>query len=156
MSNYIGQTIINTTDDIRNVQHDFSNFTAFNNVLIVYAAAVCIGFATKEMIADLMNEAVYPLLLFLTKNSITGYLFKKTLEKVKHNPTLYIILHKLGAIFWIIFVWIIILWLTYFIFTKLIKIDLVTDKVNIIQDIIKYITKQEKPYKIKQEDDINK
>ena len=35
MSNYIGQTVITTTDDIRNVQHDFSNFTAFNNVLIV-------------------------------------------------------------------------------------------------------------------------
>lgn len=151
MSDYIGQSIINTTDNIRNVQHDFSNFTAFNNMLIVYAAAVCIGFATKDMISDLMNEAVYPFLLFWTKHSITGYLFKKTLEKVKNNPILYTILHKIGAIFWIIFVWIIILWLTYFIFTKLIKIDLISDKINIIQDITKYLTNQEKPYKVKQE-----
>ena len=153
MSNYIGQTVTTTTDDIRNVQHDFSNFTAFNNVLIVYAAAVCIGIATKEMISELMSEAVYPFLLFWTKNSITGYLFKKTLEKIKHNPILYIILHKLGAILWIIFVWIIILWLTYLIFTKLIKVDLISDKINIIQDITRYLTNQEKSYKVNQEND---
>lgn len=151
MSNYIGQTVITTTDDIRNVQHDFSNFTAFNNILIVYAAAVCIGFATKDMIKDLMDEAVYPFLLFWTKYSMTGYLFKKILEKIKHNPIVYIIVHKIGAIFWIIFVWIIILWLTYFIFTKLIKIDLISDKINIIQDITRYLTNQEKSYKTKQE-----
>ncbi len=145
-NNYIGGAIINTTDNIRNIQKDFSSFTTYNNLLIVIAAAVCIGFATREMITDIMNKVIFPILLFWTERSVSVQLYKKIIEKSKSIPFLSMLLIKFGEVLWIIFVWIIILWLTYVIFKKLIKIDLLTEKINIIQDITRYLTSQEKQH----------
>lgn len=57
-----------------------------------------------------------------------------------------LILEKFGII-WIVIVWIVIIWLTYLVFTKLIKIYLASRNVNFIQDIIKYVIRQENLYK---------
>jgi large-conductance mechanosensitive channel len=147
-NNYLGTAIINTTDNILNIQKDFSAFTAYNNLLIIIAAAVCIGFATREMITDIMNTVLLPLFLFLTERTLSVQLYKKIIEKSKSIPILTMIFIKFGEIVWIIFVWIIILWMTYLIFKKLIKIDLLTEKINVIQDITKYLTNQEKKHYI--------
>jgi large-conductance mechanosensitive channel len=149
-NNYIGTAILNTTDNIRNIQRDFSSFTTYNNLLIIIAAAVCVGISTREMISDIMNNAIYPILLFWTENSISVKLYKKIIEKTNSFPFLTMLLLKMGEILWIIFVWIIILWMTYFIFKKLIKIDLISEKINVIDDITRYLTNQEqKPIKNK-------
>jgi large-conductance mechanosensitive channel len=147
----LGQTAFDSTNSILNLQKNFSNFTSYNGTLIIYAAAVCIGFATKDMISDIMNTAILPFLLFWSKHSIIGLLFIKIIDKFKKYPTFSLFLIKIGSIFWIILVWIIILWLTYFIFTKLIKVDVISNRVYFLQDIIKYATKQEQSYINKEE-----
>jgi len=143
--NPVEQTVLTTTNNVLNTQKDFSNFTAYNNELIIYAAAVCIGFATKDMISDIMNEAILPLLVFITKKSFSRFIFYKIIENLKDFPVISLILEKIAIIIWIVIVWIVILWLTYLVFTKLIKIDIISRNVNFIQDIIKYAIRQEQP-----------
>jgi hypothetical protein len=47
-NNYIGTAIFQIRqNNIRNIQRDFSSFTTYNNLLIMYLATVCVGISTK-------------------------------------------------------------------------------------------------------------
>lgn len=140
----IGGDIINTTNSVQNAENDFKNFTAFNNLFIIFASAICVGMATRDMISDIMNKTILPLLLYLTEHNIYHSIYIKIVHNTKLYPTLNVILIKFGELIWIFIVWFIILLLTYIIFRKVIKVDLVTSKVNIIQNITRYITGEEK------------
>lgn len=139
----IGQKIINTTDDLKNVQKDFANFTAYNNLFIIIAASVCIGIATRDVISDIMNDTLLPLIAFIFKHGIFYLLYNKILTITHKHPTLNIIIQHIGKLIWLILVWVLTLFLVYFIFKKLIKIDFISDKINFVQDVTKYLTKQE-------------
>lgn len=145
---YLGEAVINTAENVKQIQTDFHNFTALNSIFIVIASAVCVGIITKDTISDIMNEAILPLLLYWGKRSLSYLLYTKALEKTMSYPSVYIVLTKLGKLVWIIIVWIIVLFIVYIIFRKLIKIDLISSKVNLVQDMTKYVIGQENRRKI--------
>jgi large-conductance mechanosensitive channel len=139
----IGRTIIDTTEHVKNVQKDFLSFTGYNQMFIVTASAICIGIATKDMVTDVMNEAILPVITFITQKSISYFLYTKALEKTMKYPLVNILLQKVARLLWLLLVWLLILYVTYIAFKGLIKLDLVTDKINIIQGVTKYVTRQE-------------
>lgn len=140
----VGQRIINTTETVKKAQQDFQSFTTYNNTFLVVASAICVGIATKDMVTDIMNEAVLPIVTFLTERSISYFVYSRTLEKTAKYPFLNLLLRKLGSLLWVVLVWLLILYVTYIAFKALIKIDLVTDKVELIQGVTRYVTGQEK------------
>jgi hypothetical protein len=147
----IGKTIIDSTEHVKNVQKDFLSFTGYNQMFIVTASAICIGIATKDMITDVMNEAILPVITFLTEKSISYFLYTKALEKTIKYPLVNILLQKVAHLLWLLLVWILILYVTYIAFKALIKLDLVTDKINIIQGVTKFVTRQEQQPRVQPE-----
>ena len=124
---------------IKNAQREFLNFTAYNNMLILCAAAICVGLATKEAISDIMHEIILPLILFFGKRSLDYFVYLKALEHSIHLPWLHYLIKGIGKLICIFLVWLIILYITYIIFKGIIKIDIVSDKVNIVQGTVNYI-----------------
>lgn len=141
----LGKTIIDTTENVRKVQSDFQKQTSLNNMFIVIASAVCVGIITKDTISDIMNEAILPLVLFFGKMSISYFVYTKALEKTANWPAINIILQKLGKLLWIVLIWLLVLYVVYILFKGLIKIDLVTGKIDLLQGVTSYVTRQEAP-----------
>lgn len=134
----IEQTVVQTTEPVRRFQQNFKTLTT-NTVIVLVACAVCIGFATKDMISNIMNESILPIISYFAVKSIPYFLYNKALQISKYNEILTLIISKLGLSIWIILVWIITLYLTYIAFRIITRIDVITDKVNMIQGISKYI-----------------
>ena len=130
-------TILDTAQTVKAVQKDFQEFTS---LFVVTAAAVCVGLATRTMIEDLMNEAVLPLLQYLLQKSLSYIIFSKLLQETKSLPFIYLVLTKISKVMWIIFLWLIVLYLTYVSYKAFIKIDLITNQVNLVEDVTKYVT----------------
>jgi large-conductance mechanosensitive channel len=140
----VGKYIIDTTESVKSAQKDFQKFTTYNEVFLVTAAAICVGMATRDMVTDIMNEVILPVVTYMIENGISYFLYKKALERAGSYPLLYQVLSKFGHILWIVLVWILILYVTYVAFKALIKIDLITDKADIVQKITRYITQEHK------------
>jgi hypothetical protein len=126
-------------DSIKNIQKDFMNFTSYNNILILGAASICIGLATKDAISDFMNQVVLPFILFLANGSVTYLSYLKAVQHSLKFPWLNAIVKACGKTVWILLVWFLILYITYAVFKKIIVIDLITSKVNLVEDLKKYI-----------------
>ena len=141
----IGKAIIDTSESIRKVQHDFQNFTSYNALFVVMASAICVGMITKETVTDIMNEVVLPLILFLGKRSISYFIYTKALERTASYPAINLLLQKLGHLVWIMIVWILVLYIVYVIFKRVIRLDFVSGKVDLVQNVTGYVTKQEAP-----------
>ncbi len=137
-------TIITTAEGIRNTQKDFQKFTAYNNLFIVLASAVCVGIITKDAISDIMNEAILPVVIFFGKKTISYFLYTKALEKTTSYPIINLLISKFGKLVWIILTWILVIYVVYVLFKKLIRFDLVSSKTELLEDITRYITGQEK------------
>ena len=138
------KNIIDNVEVLKNFQKQFQTFTAYNNVLISIASAVCIGMATKEVITNIMNEILLPIIASLSNTSITYILYKKAVEHTKFSGFLNAIIIYFGKFIWIMLVWFLILYLTYVLFKTLIKTDLLTGKLQLLEDITRSFTKQEK------------
>jgi large-conductance mechanosensitive channel len=134
----IDQSVIQTTEPIRKFQQNFKHFTT-NIIIVLIACAVCIGFATKDMISSIMNESILPIISYFAVKSIPYFLYNKALQISKYNEIITLIIHKLGLSLWIIIVWILTLYLTFIVFKLITRVDVLTDKVNLIQDISKYV-----------------
>lgn len=141
----IGKTIIDTTENIRNLQKDFSSFTSYNEMFVMFASAICVGMATRDMVSDIMNETLLPLVLFISQRGITYLVYTKLLEKTTTYPTLKLVIQHIAKLAWIVLVWILTLYLVYLIFKKLIKLDLITDKVDLVQGVTGYLMRKEPP-----------
>jgi len=128
-----------TGDKIKSAQQNFLQFTAYNNMLIIGAAAICIGLATKEAITQLLNQVILPLILYFGKTSLNYFVYLKALEHSMHLPWLHNLIKGIGRTLWIFIVWIIILYLTYVVFKQVIRIDLITSKVNLVESAANYI-----------------
>lgn len=129
----IGNTILNTTHKVQEDYDLFKTYTTQKQIIII-ASAVCIGFATKEVITNIMNEIILP---FLT--SIGTYtLFQFALNNV-HNKFIYIIIKKTGLLIWFIFSWLIIIFIVYLFLTKFIQINPLAFDLSVINTGTKFI-----------------
>ena len=124
---------------IKAQQQDFMKFTAYNNVLIIGAAGICIGLATKEAISEFLNDIILPFILFLSQHSIFHQFIQKSIDKTSFMPYLFEFLKAIFKTSWIFTVWLLILYITYIVFQKIIKIDLVTSKVDLVESAAKYV-----------------
>jgi hypothetical protein len=142
-SDTLSHNILHTTQELKKEQKQFIEFTTYG-VFIVIASAICVGMATRDLISDAMNEAFLPLIMFFGKTNMFYIAYTKLLEKTQKMSFVYVLLQKLGKLIWIILIWFLTLYLTYFIFQKLIRVDLITDKIDFISNITKYFTSDEK------------
>lgn len=125
---------------IKAQQQDFMKFTAYNNVLIISAAGICIGLATKEAISEFLNDIILPFIVFLSKHSVFHQFIKNSVDRTSSMPYLFEFLKAILKTSWIFTVWLLILYITYIIFQKIIKIDLVTPRVDLVESATKYVT----------------
>ena len=125
---------------IKAQQQDFMKFTAYNNMLIIGAAGICIGLATKEAISEFLNEIILPFLMFLTEHSIFHQFVRRSVDRTSSMPYLFAFLKAVFKTSWIFTVWLLILYITYIIFQKIIKIDLITPRVDLVENAAKYVT----------------
>ena len=128
-------------------QTSFKDFTTYQPFIII-AAAVCIGLATREMISTIMNDSVLPILDFIIQHGLIYNAYAKLMSEIKGgtflNLLLKLVLSKFAYVIWLIIVWFITIYITFIIFTKLIKLDLVSDKLAMLDTTTKYIVDQEK------------
>ena len=135
----IEQAIMQTTNSILTFQKNFSNYLTSNYLILLIASSVCIGFATKDMISDIMHESVLPIVIYFTVKTIPYFIYNKTLEYSSKYKLIHLLIHKLGRLFWIIIVWILTLYITYIVFRSITRIDLITGRVNALQSVTKYV-----------------
>jgi len=121
--------------DLKQEQSKYMNFTAYNKALVLGAAAICIGLATKEAISSIMNEVILPFLKYISKTSLIYIFYLFLLQKSVHHKLINSLIWGLGKILWIFLVWILILYSTYLVFQYVIKFDLITDKLNLVSYI---------------------
>lgn len=120
---------------IKQVQKDFMSFAAYDKVFLTVAAAICVGLATKEAIGNLMNEVILPFVLFISKGSIAYIAYSTALEKTIKIGWVHAFLQAMGKMIWIFVVWMIILYITYAVFRKLITVDYVTPRVEMVENV---------------------
>lgn len=140
----IQKTIITTAENIRNSQKDFQNFTAYNNLFIIMASAVCVGIVTKDAITDIMNEAILPIIVFFGKKGISYFLYTKILEKTASYPILNLLIQKSGKLIWIFLTWLLVIYVAWILFRKLMKLDLVSSKVDLLENVTRYVSGEKK------------
>ena len=145
----IESSILETTDSLKNFQHNFAKFYTSNYMFLIIASAVSIGIATKDMVSTIMNESILPILDVFLVHSIPYILYLKSLEFSAKYPITNMIVRKLGRMFWIIIVWMLILYVTFIVFKAMSNVDLITSQSNMVQAVTKYIagesTTQERP-----------
>jgi large-conductance mechanosensitive channel len=125
---------------IKAQQQDFMKFTAYNNMLIIGAAGICIGLATKEAISEFLNDIILPFIVFLSQHSMFHQFIRSSVDKTSSMPYLFEFLKAILKTSWIFTVWLLILYITYIIFQKIIKIDLITPRVDLVESATKYVT----------------
>ena len=130
------ELVHNTTNAVKNTQADFANF---NKALIITAAAVCIGLATKDTITDIMNEILLPLLTFVAQRSLWYFLYSKAVEASRRMRILKAVLQAVGKLIWFVLLWFVVLYITYFVFKHLIHFDPVTKQANLVDYVTTYV-----------------
>ena len=140
--------LVIASDKLKLFQTSFKAFTHYQPFILV-AAAVCIGLATREMISTIMNESILPIVDFIIKHGLIYNAYAKLIGEIREGSFSYLllklVLNKIAHVIWLIIVWFITIYITYIIFTKLIKLDLVSDKIAMLDATTKYIVDQEKP-----------
>ena len=121
--------------NLKQEQSNYMNFTAYNKALVLGAAAICIGLATKEAISSIMNEVILPFLKYISKTSLLYVFYLFLLQKSIHHKWINNLILGLGKTIWIFLVWILILYTTYLVFQYVIKFDLITDKLDFVSYI---------------------
>lgn len=140
----IENAIIQTTESIKKFQNDFKSFVSSNFLFLVIASAVCIGFATKDMVSDVMNESILPLITHFAVKSIPYFFYNKALEYSNKHSVFHLIIRKVGRGFWLILVWILTLYITFIVFSSISNIDLLTGKMDIVQRLTRYVVGEER------------
>lgn len=143
----IGDFLLNTTktatNTVKKEQSEFSKFI-YNENFIILAAAVTIGMTSKDMLNKIMYEIILPIIIYFGKKGIPYYIFKNILEFSKNYPTLNWSLEKLGELIWIILTWFVIIYLTYLIYTKILKINIIGNQINFVENTTKYFSNDKK------------
>lgn len=121
-------------DNIESIQNSFSKYASADKGILLIAGGVTIGLVTKELITSIMNDIILPILIYFNDHSILLIYFKTFLHNL-NNSFVEIAVSKVLLLIWLISIWFIIIFLIYIIFSKLIKMDFVTERVNFIKKI---------------------
>lgn len=111
------------------IADDFKKYSA-NSTLIIMAAAVCIGIATKDIIERFMNDVILPLIMVGTKTSILYRIYNYLLRFFSYQPIITALLKGLGTTFWLFIVWSVIIFITFVFFKKLLEKNFVTQQLK--------------------------
>jgi large-conductance mechanosensitive channel len=122
------------TNSVGNFNKEFQNYSN-NNTLIIVAAAVCVGIATKEIIEKLMNETVLPILQFMIKTSIYYWIYNFLLKSSVSKPVIVGILQTVGTVSWLFLLWSVIVFLSFVLFKKLLDKNLISSQLGFWQNV---------------------
>lgn len=86
-----------------------------------------------------MNEIVLPFVLFAAKGSVAYLAYSKAVEKTMRVGWIHALLKGFGKTIWIFLVWLLILYVTYAVFKKVITIDFVTPRVEMVENAATYL-----------------
>lgn len=112
---------------IDRVNEGYTLFQQFfrSEYLLLLAAAICLGLATKELIEKLMTKIILPVLQWLTYTSIVVIFYRYLQKRVpKKFQLISAMLSTVGNVSWDIFVWLAIIVLIFIIFEFIIKRNL--------------------------------
>lgn len=126
--------ISETTHNINNINNDFKKY-AYNDQLILIAAAVCIGISTKDIIQKLLNDTLYPALKFIVTNSLYYWIFKILKKKSSSTPFIVNTLNVVGEIVWLFLLWSIIVFISFVLFKKLLNYNLISGQLSFINTV---------------------
>jgi large-conductance mechanosensitive channel len=121
-----------TTDNIKKEYRDYRSFINNQNLIII-AAGVCIGLATKDVVFGILNELVLPAIISLTKTSFMTLLYQQMIRKT-HQMTLIHVLKGVGKFVWYILTWFITIIIVFIMFVKLLHVDIVASKLDFLAD----------------------
>lgn len=119
--------ISEATHNINSINNDFKKY-AYNDQLILIAAAVCIGMATKDIIQTLLNDTLYPALKFIVTNSLYYWIFTILKKKSASTPFIVNTLNTIGEIAWLFLLWSIIVFISFVLFKKLLNYNIISNQ----------------------------
>jgi len=119
--------ISEATHNINTINNDFKKY-AYNDQLILIAAAVCIGVATKDIIQTLLNDTLYPALKFIVTNSLYYWIFTILKKKSASTPFIVNTLNVIGQIAWLFLLWSIIVFISFVLFKKLLNYNIISSQ----------------------------
>jgi hypothetical protein len=140
----IGQQIINGTEKVKQMQQNYRSSISENHAILIIAAAICVGIATRDVIADVMKDAILPLVLYLVKMGIPYMIYDRIKSSFARHTVLHVIISKLGNVIWLLLIWVMTLYLVYLVFAKLVGIDLIGNQVKLIQLATSYVFQEDK------------
>lgn len=129
----IGNNIINYSENIKKNYNDYQKYT-LNHQLIVIAIGVCIGIATKDVITNIMNQIILPIIKSFGEHTLYNIIYKLLLVNTKHITILNSSIQYMGIFIWNLLSWSIIVFIAYLFMTQLIKLDIITPHINLIED----------------------
>lgn len=121
-----------TTDKLKKEYRDYRSFIN-NQQLIIIAAGVCIGIATKDVVFGILNELILPAIISLNKTSFMIVLYNQLMRKTR-NMTILNILKGFARFIWYILTWFITIIIVFIMFVKLLNVDLVGSKLDFLAD----------------------
>lgn len=129
----IGNTVVASTQSVKNFNSNFKTF-AGNQQFVIVAAAICVGIATKDAIEKILNEIIYPFIRVAANASIAFILYKKALDSTQSMTFIHMLLEKVGAVVWIFIVWFLIAFLSYVLLKKVLTVDLINPQMQFLED----------------------
>lgn len=133
-TDYIKNTLSTTTNTIGEFNTDFHKFSS-NTTMIAIAAGICIGMATKEIIQNIMNDVLLPLLQIMINNSLYYWAYKLLLKSSLSKPFINKLLKIIGTIIWLFLVWSVIIFISFVLFKKLLNYNLISMQLGNIHKI---------------------
>ena len=121
--------ISEATYNINSINNDFKKY-AYNDQLILVAAAVCIGVATKDIIQTLLTDTLYPALKFIVSNSLYYWIFTILKKKSASTPFIVNTLNVIGEIAWLFLLWSIIVFISFVLFKKLLNYNIISNQLS--------------------------
>jgi large-conductance mechanosensitive channel len=126
--------ISEATQNINTINNDFKKY-AYNDQLILMAAAVCIGMATKDVIQTLLNDTLYPALKFIVTNSLYYWIFTILKKKSASTPFIVNTLNVIGQIAWLFLLWSIIVFVSFVLFKKLLNYNIISSQLSFYNQV---------------------
>jgi large-conductance mechanosensitive channel len=139
--NVVGETLSSTNNAIYSINNDFMNYV-LGGSLIVIAASVCIGVATKELVFQFTDDILGPIASSMKKINIIYMIYEGIRTTFKPNKSALFALEMLFKTVVIFLKWSLVLFLTYLLFVKVIKMNYITTELTVISKLGKVIQEQ--------------
>lgn len=134
----LSETLYYTGKEAKNISEDYVSFLMKGSVIII-AAGVCIGVATKDVIQKLLDQVLLPFLQLIAHTSVPYMIYKKIIAVSKNHPYFNIFLNILGNTIWLFLTWSIIVFVSYLFLNKLVKFNLVNEQLVLFNKATNFV-----------------